>query len=365
MRKGENIRKRKSGLWEGRYICKYDLNNKAVYKSVYARSYTEVKEKLRNAKENKPIQNQVKNVNLTFNDLSVIWLEMKRIKIKQSTYAKYTNMLENHIYPVLGDIKIKSISRQLIDKYVIEKSDNLSSKTLCDIISLIKQIIRYAEKENLIYNFDYDIVKPKKEENYNNREILTDSEQEILINYLFNNINNDIVKVGVLLSLLTGLRLGEVCALKYNDIDFEKETINIKRTVQRIQNIDKTAINKTILICTTPKSKNSVREIPIPKSLIHILKNSYKENAYILTGKVYKFIEPRLYQYKFKSYLEQCGIEYINYHSLRHTFATNTIRNNTDYKTLSELLGHSSVKFTFDKYIHSSLEQKRLCINGY
>jgi len=156
------------------------------------------------------------------------------------------------------------------------------------------------------------------------------------------------------------MRIGEICALKWSDIDMNAELISVNKTLYRISN---PAGNnpKTIILIDSPKSKKSVRKIPIPTFMIYRL-SKIKENCnsedYFLTCTC-KFIEPRSYREHYKSFLRSANIPYRNFHVLRHTFATECIRCGIDVKTVSELLGHSSVKITLDRYVHSSMDDKR------
>ncbi len=156
-----------------------------------------------------------------------------------------------------------------------------------------------------------------------------------------------------------GIRLGEICALKWEDINFQTQTLKINKTIQRIKNLDENAVTKTKIIIDAPKSQKSIRDIPIPSFMLDLLeKNKADKNSYLLTGTP-KYIEPRVYQDMFKKYLKESGINDIKFHALRHTFATRAIEKDFDIKSLSEILGHSSVKFTLERYVHPSDEYKR------
>jgi len=188
---------------------------------------------------------------------------------------------------------------------------------------------------------------------------LTVSEQEKLKNHIQNNL--DCKSLGVLISLYTGVRLGELCALQWKDIDFYEEEIKVTKTLQRIKNTDENDNRKTKVIIDKPKSVKSVRNIPLPSFLFNILKEyrkGYTADTYILTGNL-RYMDNRVYQDKFKQYIKLAGLQDINFHATRHTFATRAIEHGIDVKTVSELLGHSSVKFTLERYVHSSKEHKK------
>lgn len=353
-RRGENIRKRSDGRWEGRFIERYTSDGKACYKSVYGHTYSEVKDKMKKIKTD--TKKNVKLYYLTSYQLCFEWLENKKIMIKQSTYAQYYTLIDKHIIPYFKNIKIDSINNDVINTFIREIYEKgLSVKSVHDITSIILQIIKYGQNKKHIQQFNFDIIKPK----LLNKElsILSKSEQEKLVNYIRLDFNSQ--KIGILLSLYMGLRLGEICALKWSDINFDIETLSITKTIQRIKNTDKNQPNKTNIIIDSPKSAKSVREIPIPSFLLQILKdNKSSLDTYILTG-TKKYIEPRLYQTIFKRYLTEAGIQTYNFHTLRHTFATRAIEQDFDIKSLSEILGHSSVKFTLEKYVHPSYEHKK------
>lgn len=169
--------------------------------------------------------------------------------------------------------------------------------------------------------------------------------------------------MGILICLYTGIRIGEVCALRWEDIDFINNTISIKRTSQRISNINGNSLKKTKIIVTTPKSTNSIRTIPVNSSIMSILKDNYaNNNYYILTGSNTPK-DTRVYEKYFENLLRKCNLRKINFHSLRHTFATRCIESGIDVKSLSEILGHANCSVTLNIYVHSSIDQKRKSID--
>lgn len=363
-RRGENIYKRKDGRWEGRYIKSYDLNGKAKYSSVYAKSYTEVKELLKQQNINRETDKKVFCA-INMKQLCEEWLESVKITLKPSSYAKYYHTVHRHIINCIGNIKVKFITNEFIEQFIRKKSGDgkldgsggLSSKTVHDLLSILLQIIKYAEKKKYIINFNYDVIHPKTY--ICELPVLNVSEQNNLIDYVLKNL--DTCKLGVLIALYTGIRLGELCALTWQDVDFETGTLRINKTLQRIKNTDDFETAKTKVIIDTPKSQKSVRNIPIPSFFIDILKSyslKYDYDSYILSG-TSKYVEPRIYQTKFKKYLKEADISDTNFHALRHTFATRAVEQGFDIKSLSEILGHSSVRFTLERYVHSEYELKK------
>lgn len=350
-KRGENIRKRKDGRWEARIIT-----DTGKTKSIYAHSYREVKEKMK-----KPPDETVTSFDksdFTFKDICNLWLTDNEIRNKKSTTAKYKSLCRNHIFPYFENIKPNEIKENHINAFIRQKTCQctLAAKTIHDIITLLIQIIRYGENNGYIPPVKNNILSPsvpKKE-----LDILTEAEQKTLVNSIKNNITAE--NIGILLSLFAGLRLGEICALQWGDIDFNNGLISVTKTMQRIEVENKAT--KTEIIIDTPKSQKSIRKIPIPDFLtdeLKLLSRGCSNEAYILTGSKTRFIEPRAYQYKFKKYLKQANIRDINFHSLRHTFATRAIEQQVDVKTLSELLGHSTVNFTLDRYVHPSFNLKK------
>ena len=364
-RKGENIYKRKDGRWEGRYIKKYDINNKAVYGYVYGHSYTQVKTKLNDAKSNGIGQsNSSIKISKTLEYYSIKWLDESKSRFKQSTYVKYVNIIHNHLIPSIGGYMIAAVSTDLAKKFVDEKittgniktGKGLSAKSIKDIISVLRMILLFAEGNGEKVNCNFDMVSVKTEITKN--ECLNKSEQMILTKYLITDI--DYIKLGILICLYTGLRIGEICAIQFKDILMEEKILTVSKTMQRIQNFSDSNV-KTDVIITTPKSQTSVREIPIPDFLIEILgRFRNNPNAYLLTGRSDKYMEPRTLYNKFKVCVKQSGIKQITFHQLRHRFATYCIEVGFEIKSLSEILGHSSVNITLNRYVHSSMELKRV-----
>ncbi len=294
------------------------------------------------------------------------WLEYKKDYVKESTYANYSNIVYNYIIPILGDYYIDSINNTLIQNYILmlyktggKNNLGLSIKTIKDIISVLKSNIKLIFNKKEIKPFDLTFVYPKN--NFIKKVyVLTKDEQNKIMKYAINNLNNK--NIGILICLFTGIRIGEICALKWGDVDFKNSFININKTIQRIY-IKNNNSNYSKIIISTPKTKNANRIIPLNKNFIKIIKSLKNNNEYyILTGSN-KFIEPRVYRSYFNNVLKKLKIKHFNFHSLRHTFATNCISLGVDYKTVSELLGHANVNITLNLYVHPSFSQKEKCIN--
>lgn len=342
-RRGENIYKRKDGRWEARYVKEISVDGVKKYGSVYAKTYNEVK-----AKQQLfllPEKHKQNSVKISVSDVMHEWLESNKNQIKITTYQKYKSTIEKHIVPELGRIQIQYLSSIIIKQYTDKLlSKTISRTTVNDILIVLGMGLACAEKEYSIHVPKISLVKnPPKE-----MRVLSISEQNIFVEYLLN--KNDVFSFGMLLALFTGLRIGELCALTWEDIG--ENTIRVNKTVQRVQQNGITEI-----LTLPPKTVSSNRIIPIPKDLMLLLK-ARKGNGTVLKQENGRSIEPRLMQMKFKKYTAECGIENINFHSLRHSFATRCVEIGFDIKTLSEILGHSDVKTTLNKYVHSSMEQK-------
>lgn len=368
-RRGENIYKRKDGRWEGRYIKGYDSNNKAKYASVYARTYNDVKIKLFQAKKNIQLNKGLNSNNKqSLMIYALEWLDNIHLHIKHSTYVKYSNIVNNHIISELGNYKIDELTTENIREYVDKKislgnvktSTGLSPKTVKDILSVLRLILQYVRELGFDINCNIDLINIRSVPA--NQKIISEQEHLILLKYLLN--EPDYVKIGILICLYTGIRIGEICAMRFEDISWANNTIYITKTMQRLQTLDRHSKTKTEIIISPPKSMSSQREIPLPIFIMDLIKGlSCSPQAYLLTGEANRYIEPRTMENKFKSCLKKCGLPQYNFHQLRHRFATHCIEVGFEIKTLSEILGHSSVNITLDRYVHSSLELKRQNMN--
>lgn len=361
-KRGDNIHKRKDGRWEGRYKCGEKDDGSVKYRSVYGKSYKEVKSKLENST---PIVfDTTTKSSLTFSEILDLWMDNNRIRLKGGSINKYQNLIDTHIKPALGKVKISDISSTMINNFLMQKMQNgrldgsggLSASYVRSIMLVIKAAMNFAVKDEMCSPLKTPIYKPvhaKKEINILNRD-----QQKILENYLLNDINA--TKAGVFISLHTGLRIGEICALSWKDIDFDNRIIKVRHTVARIRDTESNNSKQTKLIIDTPKTISSTREIPISTTLMPILQFIHESSTsqYVVSDKI-GFISPRTYEYRYRKMFAEIGITPVNYHALRHTFATRCIEAGVDVKSLSEILGHASVDITLNTYVHSSMEMKR------
>lgn len=368
-RHGENIRRRKDGRWEARIICGYDSNGKAKYRSIYGKTYQETKKK-RNAVlsekeevidfEHGKEQNQQ---NVTVKQVMQEWLASRKGTVKASTLAQYASLVQKHLLPELGEYPVSALTSEIIDQFLKDKLSNgklnknggLSPKTVADIRSVLLLGLEYARQRHYSCPVNDRIFYPKNRQPH--IQVLSREEQTKLERVLFG--NPEPLHFGILLTLYSGLRIGEVCALQWKDIQFEKGTLCVTKTIIRIRNLESEFPNKTRILIERPKTENSNRIIPVPTFILDFLKKyRQKQEAYLLTG-TNAYLEPRICLNKYKNVLKKAGLGSFTFHTLRHTFATRCIESGFDPKTLSEILGHANVNTTLQRYVHPSLEMKR------
>ena len=295
-----------------------------------------------------------------YENYAIKWLIDKKTYVKESTYANYSYIVYNYLIPNLGNYKLNELNNKLIQNLIIKfHENNLSNKTIKDIIMVLKSSLNRAFNENIIKKFSLNFSYPNNI-NIKSLYVLSKNEQYILMEYALNGIDEK--NLGILISLFCGLRIGEVCALQWKDIDFENRMIHITKTLQRIFIKEKNKTTSKIII-TSPKTLKANRDIPITKVLFEKLKKMKNKNDYyILTGNL-NYIEPRVYRSYFSKVLKSLDIAHFKYHCLRHTFASNCISLGTDYKTVSELLGHSNISLTLNLYVHPSVQDKIKCVD--
>ncbi len=370
-KRGENIRRRKDGRWEGRYK-KDMIDGKAVQGSVYGKTYQEVKEKLLYAKINqaggskKREERQDEALNASFATVAEEWFEAIRPTLKPSSISKYRNVLDIHLLPEFGAKKLTDITRNEVTAFSSRllasggrKGCGLAPKSVSDILSVMKNAMGYAHHVKCVRVIDFEgitIRQPKKQ-----FRVFSRAEQRAFSKYLIDNLTP--ITMGILVCLYTGLRVGEICALTWGDISFSEQKLHVARTMQRIQ-LPKESEQRTRVIITEPKSDYSVRDIPIPDEVFRLLADRRKpDGCFFLTGLERTFIEPRTLENHFHTAAAACGISGATMHTCRHTFATRCIELGFDIKTLSEILGHANVAITMNRYVHPSMEMKQQSMN--
>lgn len=296
----------------------------------------------------------------TIREVADLWKKDKQQYVKQSTISAYVLILENHILPAFGD-KCQ-LTEEDVQGFALQKLNNgLGQKTVKDILIVLKMIQKFGVKSGLLEFQDW-IVKFPTDQRKQELGVLSVSHQKKIMQYVTDNFT--FRNLGIYICLSTGMRIGEVCALKWSDIDLGTETIHVNRTIERIYIIDGEK-RHTELVMGTPKTKNSIREIPISKELMKLirpLKKLMNDDYFVLTNEA-KPTEPRTYRNYYKQLLKQLGIPDLKFHGLRHSFATRCIESQCDYKTVSVILGHANISTTLNLYVHPNMEQKKKCIN--
>ena len=365
-RKGENIYKRKDGRWEARYIVGRYVNGRAKYRSVYAWSYSEVKKKRQDEMlkmadmdyEGQPKAGTVESV-------AKAWIRDSTHKWKKSTKCRYQEKLDIYILPHFGKREFSDISTAEVESFIsmIQTEGIPGRKPVCagtarSVLTVLKQIRLHALKmdHQVRFNPECIVVRSQKAE----ITIFSEAEEKKLVAELKS--DTDETAAGFLTCLFTGIRVGELCALNCDNIDLDDGVIHIRATMQRLPD-QSGGDKKTRVTIDKPKSECSIRDIPINKDLLEVLRRFYKPGAFLLTGDKEKFIEPKTMENRFKSILKKCGLKPVDVHSTRHTFASRCIERGMDPKTLSEILGHANVATTLNTYVHSNKKSKEDGVN--
>lgn len=289
---------------------------------------------------------------MLYKDVLNNWLIERKIFLKYSTYTNYYNIIHNHIMPYLGDYNIRSLNNNILQQFILQQLENgradnqggISYKYAKDIITVLKLTLDFQIQIQLPYH------PPKQIQ-------IFDKEHQIkLINYLQSQINHK--NFGILLCMHTGIRIGELCALKWGDININTKMLSINKTMIRTY----TKEDGSKLNITPPKTRSSIRNVPLNSWIMQyatLLQG--QDDHYILTNKD-KPIEPNKYRLYYNRILKDLELPHLTFHALRHTFATRCIECGCDYKSLSELLGHSNVSITMNIYVHPQMELKRKCV---
>ena len=299
-------------------------------------------------------------IHKTIREIAAAWKEYKRPYVKQSTMAAYVLILENHILPTFGEDN--SLPEQSVQAFVLHKIESgLSTKSVKDILIVLKMVMKFGVKKEWMTYYEWDIKYPPSSEN-KVLDVLSVTNHRKILNHIQSHFT--FMGLGIYISLSTGLRIGEICALKWSDINVTDGILTVNRTIERIYIIEGEK-KHTELVINTPKTKNSCREIPMNKELLGMLKPLKKvvnDDYYILTNDE-RPTEPRKYRNYYKRLMEKLDIPKLKYHGLRHSFATRCIEVGCDYKTVSVLLGHSNISTTLNLYVHPNMEQKKRCID--
>ncbi len=356
-RKGENIFHRKDGRWEARYIARYE-GGRARYRSVYALTYAEAKQK--RAQESADLHAGVRGP--SFPALAEAYLSAIQSHVKESTYTRYRRNVDRYLIPRLGNQNPARIGAAALARLPQElltsggaQGGPLSPKTVTDLLCLLKAIFRFGRACGWACPPAGGLKPPPRAGKA--PQILCLEDQIRLEEQLLH--SEDETSLGILFTLFTGLRIGELCGLKWGDLDFDAGTVTVRRTVERIADLDPHTAAKTKVVLSAPKTASSFRVIPLPGFLLeYMAAHRRREGDYLLTGGP-DYTEPHQFYIRYRKYLLRAGVGPYTFHALRHTFATACVEKGFDVKSLSEILGHASVSTTLSIYVHPSLRAKK------
>lgn len=386
MAKGKNgnnegtIRKRKNGTWEGRYTIGYDSHGKQKQKSIYGKTRAEVAKKLNEVTSAIQKGTYIVPRDITLSEWLNIWLtSYAYIKVRLSTYASYQAYIDRHVSPLIGGLKLQKLTTNQLQVFFNEKRMNgridgkggLSPKTIRNMYNMLHEALQQAVINKIVsVNTSEGVVLPSKEE----KEIIVfkPEEQRAIIEAA----RKDRLGFAIELDFYTGLRLGELCALKWSDIDLTAKEFRVRRTLQRVQKKTsdiKAKGKRTQIVEGAPKTKKGNRVIPLTdtmlqKLLVHRarqlfekrrLGKGYSDNGYVFANEFGGAIEPSYMRDVYDRILKNANAPHYTFHTIRHTFATRAIENDMPVKVVSEILGHSSVQLTMDLYCHPSVSAKR------
>ena len=363
---GENIYRRKDGRWEGRYI-RERVDGKAKYNAVYARTYKEVKRKLDEAKRTLERKETPAVRAGKVSEIGRQWLSDSAAFLKKSSLNKYEDILRRYILPEFGEDELSDITNRRLVEFVNRllldggaKKQGLTPSTVAAVLSAFNGIRLYAIKKGYTVTFSMECVRLRREQR--DIRVFSLEEEQCLLRYLQGHMDRP--ALGIVICLFTGIRIGELCAMKWDDIDLAERKMYVGKTMQRLRG-NEDADRKTEVKIIAPKSVRSVRTIPLPDSMMELLEEFYLPETFLLTGDSRRFVEPRTMQNRFKKIVASCGIEDANFHATRHTFATRCIELGFDIKSLSEILGHASVSITMNRYVHPTMALKRENMNRF
>lgn len=308
----------------------------------------------------------MEKTNITFTDATGQWLESIQLHISRATYYKYEQLIRNYIAPFFDAVSFEALDTGILNQYYQETCVNeptdghrLSEGNLRTILMIVNKTLEFAYDNR--YTEIRQYIKPCIAKTPHIVQVFTTEHQQRLERHLFSQHNK--YSLAMMTALYTGVRIGELCALKWSDVDLISGALNIRRTVQRLKTGDLAPMPKTVLMISPPKSRSSYRSIPLPgfvREYMLTFYNASQHEYYIFTDSGDHPLDPRTLQYAYKRVLKSHDIPYMNFHCLRHTFATRCITLGWDVKTLSEILGHADIKMTMDYYFHSSFEYKKM-----
>ncbi len=300
-------------------------------------------------------------------ELLLMWLDnYEKERVKPRSYSRYQNIIELHLIPGLGDILVEELKRRMIQEFLFKKKKNgnlrngqdLSSTSINLMLTVLSMAYEYAIDMELCEN--NPCLRLKRASNDCKQiDAFTRDEQKKIESYILN--SHDRRLFGILLGLYSGMRIGELIALEWDNIDFDKGLIYINKTVYRNKNIK----GEWEVCIDKPKTKSSKRVIPLPACIVDLMKNyrlSAKSN-YVIENKKGERMSIRSYQYIFEKLTEKVGVRKLNFHAIRHTFVTRALECGMDIKTLSEIMGHKNASITLNRYAHSMMDTKIAMMN--
>lgn len=358
-KRGENIYKRKDGRYEGRYVIGRTSDGRTQFGYVYGKTYTEVhRQLLLHKAELLKASPKRTHAGISFDEwMNRLFSSDRFMHLKPRSLQTYLLLYEKHIMPCFACRDIGRISVADVHQFIhILNRKKLAPATISNILRLLSISLKAAQAEGLISQDPCSRISFSQQSAQEQR-VLTITEQEQIKAAAMKKGN-----LAVLLAMYTGMRLGEICALQWQDIDWSRRTISVRRTAQRMQQTGEST--RTAVMIGTPKTNKSRRVIPLPDRLIDLLAahQARSETVYIF-GRGDRPAEPRNLQRQFATLIRPLGLNGVHFHTLRHTFATRMLELGVDVKTVSVLLGHSSTRITLDYYAHSLIEQQRAAMD--
>lgn len=355
MRTGQNIYRRKDGRWEARIALGKGTNGRPHFKYVYAGTYREVLNRKKDFEKEQQISQPAAPLpDDSFSGAAYHWLAASEKEWKPSTYSKYKNYLEKYILPEWQELCVHTIRQEQYNLLIEKLGQKLSASSLQTVNTIIKGSLKQVFRLLPI-----SCHLPASDVKKTGLDTLSDAEVFRLLSHL--QAQDSLMMAGIQLALFSGIRLGELCALTWADIDLESKVFHVRRTLQRIQNQNhREGEPRTCLHLGPPKNKRE-RTIPLHPQLMPLLgywQERHLPTDYLLSGASAP-VEPRRMTRQFKRILKECGIRDFRFHALRHTFASRCVESGMQIKALSEILGHSSVKITMDRYVHLSMNFKQ------
>lgn len=305
--------------------------------------------------------NRLRHKAIPFSTLADLWLASIKPSVKKSTYSNYHYTIQHYLHPTLRNSDLLKITASDLEKKFFEALDtagvSYGTPTAHAVYAVLRRIILYGVKCEMLREPSFWPKLPSCRGSESRQ--LTRDEQTALMALL---PTKSAREFGVILTLYSGLRIGELCGLQWGDIDLKESLLCVRRSIHRIGAVSDNTAAKTAVVVDTPKTRNSFRMIPLPSFLIPYLSElrfGHAESDWFLNGSSLRPVEPRCYEKSFAAYLRRCNVPHTKFHSLRHTYATNCLQAGMDIKTLSEILGHASPTVTLNRYVHTSLEHKQ------